>query len=78
MLINKNSFAKPKGKSMLGDSSAYPGAFITFKISIELVSTDRKSVMVKRKKSFVADSAATTRLTMNPSSAGLEQGDGDS
>ena len=78
MLVNKNSFAKPKGKFMLGDSSAYPGAFIIFKISIELVSTDRKSVMVKRKKSFVADSAATTRLTMNPSSAGLEQGDEDS
>ena len=78
MLINKNSFAKPLGKAMLGDTGTYPGAFITFKINIELVNTDRKSVMVKRKRSFVADSAATTRLTMNPSSAGLEQGDGDS
>ena len=72
MLINKNSFAKPEGKSMLGDTTSYPGAFMTFKITIDLVNTDRKSVMVKRKKSFVPESAATSRLTMNPSSAGLE------
>ena len=77
-LINKNSFAKPAGKAFFGDTSNYPGAYITFQITITQSSTvDRKSVMVKRRKSFLADQAAVSRLTMNQMSAGLEQGDAD-